>query len=53
MAEAHGIERIFLLEDEYQRAMLAAERDWLDTVIAELRSGALSWTAVRWQGSVG
>ncbi|WP_225724619.1 MULTISPECIES: PadR family transcriptional regulator [unclassified Nocardia] len=53
MADAHGIERIFLLEDEYQRAMLTAERDWLDTVIAELRSGALSWTAVRWQGPVG
>jgi DNA-binding PadR family transcriptional regulator len=36
--------RITLLETEYQRATLAAEAAWLDSVVEDLRSGALTWT---------
>jgi DNA-binding PadR family transcriptional regulator len=36
--------RITLLEFEYQRTTLAAEADWLDAVVNDLRSGALTWT---------
>ncbi|HEY7323389.1 MAG TPA: PadR family transcriptional regulator [Streptosporangiaceae bacterium] len=32
------------MDDEYQRAMLAAELAWLDGVVADLESGALTWT---------
>lgn len=39
-----GIARVFLLEDEYRRAMIEAELDWLRATIAELRRGTLSWT---------
>ncbi|MFE9310676.1 PadR family transcriptional regulator [Streptomyces sp. NPDC006706] len=35
--------RITMLEDEYRRAVLTAELDWLDTVTSDLRSGALTW----------
>ena len=35
--------RLFLLEDEYRAALLAAELTWLRGVIASLRSGALDW----------
>jgi DNA-binding PadR family transcriptional regulator len=37
--------RLFLIEDEYQRAVLQAELDWLRGVIDDLRSGRLSWNA--------
>jgi DNA-binding PadR family transcriptional regulator len=35
--------RVTLLETEYQRAVAAAELDWLTAVVADLRSGALTW----------
>jgi DNA-binding PadR family transcriptional regulator len=37
--------RITLLEDEYRRTVLAAELAWLKDVIAELRTGTLTWNA--------
>ncbi len=40
-----GLPRLFLLEDEYQVALLEAELAWLTGVIADLASGALAWDA--------
>lgn len=37
--------RLFLVEGEYQLRMLAAELDWVRELLADLRSGALSWDA--------
>jgi DNA-binding PadR family transcriptional regulator len=31
------------MDDEYQRAMIAAELAWVDSVVADLKSGALTW----------
>jgi DNA-binding PadR family transcriptional regulator len=36
--------RVTLIEDEYQRAVLQAEADWLQGIIEDLDSGALSWS---------
>jgi DNA-binding PadR family transcriptional regulator len=37
------VPRLFLLEDEYRRAVLAAEIAWLDGVVADLKEGRLAW----------
>nr|WP_225078868.1 helix-turn-helix transcriptional regulator [Streptomyces sp. CoT10] len=42
-ARRTALPRITMLEDEYRRAVLTAELDWLDTVTSDLRSGALTW----------
>ena len=36
--------RVVTMDDEYLRAMLTAELTWLDGVVADLRSGALTWS---------
>ena len=36
--------RLFLLETEYLRATTAAELAWVDGIVADLRSGKLSWS---------
>jgi DNA-binding PadR family transcriptional regulator len=36
--------RLFLLETEYVRAVTATELTWVEGVLADLRSGALSWS---------
>jgi DNA-binding PadR family transcriptional regulator len=36
--------RVVTMDDEYLRAMLAAELAWLDGVVADLRSGVLTWS---------
>jgi DNA-binding PadR family transcriptional regulator len=41
---AIDLPRVVTMDDEYQRAMLAAELAWLDGVVADLRSGALTWS---------
>ena len=38
-----GIPRIYVLEEEYQRARATAEVDWLTRTIDELRSGSFTW----------
>jgi hypothetical protein len=43
-AAAHGLVRVLVLEDEYRRAVLTAERDWVRQVVDDLRSGGLTWT---------
>jgi hypothetical protein len=39
-----GLPRIATLEAEYQRAVLEAEARWVRSVIADLRSGWLTWS---------
>jgi DNA-binding PadR family transcriptional regulator len=38
-----GLLRVFQLESEYRDAMLKAEIGWLRSVVADLRSGELTW----------
>ena len=39
-----SLPRAVAIDDEYRRAMLAAELAWLDAVVSDLRSGALTWS---------
>jgi len=36
--------RLFLLEEEYRKAILTAQLDWLHGVIDDLKTGRLTWT---------
>lgn len=38
-----GLPRLFLLEDEYRRAVLQTELDWVRGVLTDLRAGRLTW----------
>jgi DNA-binding PadR family transcriptional regulator len=40
---AESLPRLFLLESEYLRVVLEAELNWVRTIIADLRSGQLTW----------
>ncbi|MFF4792121.1 hypothetical protein ACFY2M_20660 [Streptomyces sp. NPDC001276] len=42
-ARQMALPRITMLEDEYRRAVLTAELNWLDTVTSDLRTGTLTW----------
>lgn len=42
--EVYGLPRVTMLEDEYLRAMTAAELGWVRAVSDDLRSGRLNWT---------
>jgi DNA-binding PadR family transcriptional regulator len=39
-----GLPRLFLLEEEYRRAVVGAELDWVRSVVADLDAGKLTWT---------
>jgi len=39
-----GLPRLFLLEEEYRRAMLKAEIRWLKGVVADIEHGDLAWS---------
>ncbi|WP_249730292.1 PadR family transcriptional regulator [Paenibacillus sp. J2TS4] len=39
-----GLPRLFLLEAEYQRTVLVAEVEWLQSVIADVQSHKLTWS---------
>jgi DNA-binding PadR family transcriptional regulator len=39
-----GLPRLFLLEEEYRRAVLSAELAWIRSLIADLRGGRLTWS---------
>lgn len=47
LAHAGEIElpRLFVLDEEYRAAALAAEIGWVEGVLAELRGGSLTWSA--------
>lgn len=40
-----GLPRLFLLEEEYLRAVTSAELAWVTSVVAELRAGSITWSA--------
>jgi len=40
---APALPRVTLMDDEYQRTMISAELGWVDGVLADLSTGALSW----------
>ena len=42
-----GLPRLFMLEEEYRKAVLEAQLTWLRGVIADLREGRLDWSE-RW-----
>lgn len=42
--QEYGLARVFVIEDEYRRAMLVAERQWVAAIIDDLESGQLQWT---------
>ncbi|MER6582573.1 hypothetical protein [Nonomuraea sp. NPDC001023] len=37
------VPRLFLLEEEYRRAVLTAELEWVRGVVEDLRQGRLTW----------
>ena len=43
MEQARGLERILLVEAEFELTRLGAEHDWVVALLDDLRSGALSW----------
>ena len=45
LADCGHLPRVTLIESEYQRAVVAAELHWVEAVVADLRSGALTWSA--------
>jgi DNA-binding PadR family transcriptional regulator len=46
-----GLPRLFLLEEEYRRTMLATELTWVRAVVDDLRAGRLTWDEP-WQRAV-
>jgi DNA-binding PadR family transcriptional regulator len=44
--------RVTLMDDEYQRALISAELAWVDGVVADLRSGQLSWSYEQLAGAL-
>jgi len=40
---AGSLPRVFLLEEEYLRDLARAELRWIQSVVSDLRNGALSW----------
>jgi DNA-binding PadR family transcriptional regulator len=51
LAAQHGLPRVFVVEEEYKRAMAEAELAWLNTIVDDLRSGALTWDAAELRSS--
>ncbi|HEX7942778.1 MAG TPA: PadR family transcriptional regulator [Gemmatimonadaceae bacterium] len=43
LAGSPDLPRLFLLEEEYRRAMLGAELSWVRAVIEDMREGRLTW----------
>jgi DNA-binding PadR family transcriptional regulator len=52
LAGTPGLPRLFLLEEEYRRAVLQAELAWLRGVIDDLRAGRLTWSE-EWLREIG
>jgi DNA-binding PadR family transcriptional regulator len=44
LKDVAGLPRAVAMDDEYQHAMIAAELAWVDGVVADLDSGALTWS---------
>lgn len=51
-SKQQGVDRLFLLEDEYRLAQLESERGWIQKLIGEIRDGTLTETSdhiLRWK----
>ena len=48
VAELGGVQlpRVTMLETEYLRAVTQAELDWIDSVLAGLSDGGITWTSI-------
>jgi hypothetical protein len=44
LTEFAFLPRVVLMDDEYARALYIAELAWLESVIADLRNGSLTWS---------
>jgi DNA-binding PadR family transcriptional regulator len=44
IAENPALPRLFLLEEEYRRAVATAELEWVRAVVADLHAGELTWS---------
>jgi DNA-binding PadR family transcriptional regulator len=44
LAQTRHVPRLFLLEEEYRKAILQAELAWVREVVADIRSDRLTWT---------
>jgi DNA-binding PadR family transcriptional regulator len=44
LTENPGLPRLFLLEEEYRRAILCAELEWVRQTVDDLRAGRLTWS---------
>jgi DNA-binding PadR family transcriptional regulator len=44
-ADAMQLPRLFVLDEDYRRAMLDAQIAWVESVMSDLRSGGLTWSA--------
>jgi DNA-binding PadR family transcriptional regulator len=42
-ADRMGLPRLFMLEDEYQRAITETELLWVNDLVEDLRAGGLTW----------
>lgn len=40
-----GLPRLFLLEEEYLRAITSAELTWINSIVDDLRVGRITWSA--------
>jgi DNA-binding PadR family transcriptional regulator len=52
LAGMPGLPRLFLLEEEYRRALLQAELAWLRGVVDDLQAGKLTWSE-QWLREIG
>jgi DNA-binding PadR family transcriptional regulator len=50
LTENPGLPRLFLLEEEYRRAILRAELEWVRQTVDDLRAGRLTWSEEWLQG---
>ncbi|TQM15189.1 PadR family transcriptional regulator [Pseudonocardia kunmingensis] len=44
-ADRMGLPRLFMLEDEYQRAITETELRWVNDLVDDLRAGGLTWNS--------
>jgi DNA-binding PadR family transcriptional regulator len=44
LQDLSGPPRLFLLETEYLRTVAAAEREWVERIVRELKTGELTWS---------
>ena len=52
IGKQRGVDRIFLIEDEYRLVQLECEREWIQKLIGEIRDGILTETSddiLRWK----